>query len=77
MYADKFDGYYDELIGEWEEKMMEFKAEQETEQLFRDAQGLVDKIANILFKFGATIRKPKSSVKFSYTIFLSSRRTSM
>ena len=39
LYEDKFDGYYDELIGEWEEEMMEFKAKQETEQLFRDAQG--------------------------------------
>ena len=39
LYEDKFDGYYDELIGEWEEKMMEFKDEQETEQLFRDALG--------------------------------------
>ena len=39
LYADKFDGYYDELIGEWEEEMMQFKAKQETEQLFRDAQG--------------------------------------
>jgi hypothetical protein len=27
------------LIGEWEEKMMGFKAELETEQMFRDAQG--------------------------------------
>ena len=35
---------------------------------------LVDKIANILFKFGATIRKLQSSVKFPHTIFLSSRR---
>ena len=39
LFAEKYDGYYDELIGEWEEKMMAFKAEQETEQLFRDAQG--------------------------------------
>lgn len=30
---------YDEMIGEWEEEMMGFKAEQETELLFRDAQG--------------------------------------
>jgi hypothetical protein len=39
LYEDKFDGYYDELIGEWEEEMMQFKAKQETEQLFREAQG--------------------------------------
>ena len=39
LYEEKFDGYYDELIGEWEEEMMELKAEYETEQMFRDAQG--------------------------------------
>lgn len=39
LYAEKYDGYYDEPIGEWEEKMMTLKAEQEAEQLFRDGQG--------------------------------------
>lgn len=39
LYAEKFDGYGYQLFGEWEEEMMALKAEWETEQLFRDAQG--------------------------------------
>jgi len=39
LYVDKYDGYYERLIGEWEEEMMVFKAQQETAQLFRDGQG--------------------------------------
>ena len=39
LFEDKYDGYYDESIGEWEERMLEQKAKQETENLFRDAQG--------------------------------------
>lgn len=37
LYAEKFEGYFDEAIGEWEESMMQAKAEQETKLLFRDA----------------------------------------
>ena len=39
LFADKYDGYYDELIGEWEEQMEFAEAEQETQQIFRDGQG--------------------------------------
>lgn len=39
LFADKYDGYYDELIGEFEEKMEYYRAEQTTQQTFRDAQG--------------------------------------
>ena len=39
LFADKYSGYYDELIGEWEERMEEAEAEQETKQIFRDGQG--------------------------------------
>ena len=39
LFADKYDGYYDELIGEWEEQMEFAEAEQETRQIFRDGQG--------------------------------------
>ena len=39
LFEDKYDGYYDEPIGEWEERMLELKAKQETDQLFREAQG--------------------------------------
>ncbi len=38
LFAEKYDGYYDEPIGAWEEEMKETKAEQETQQLFRDGQ---------------------------------------
>lgn len=39
LFAEKYDGYYDEMIGEWEEQMEEAEAEQETQQIFRDGQG--------------------------------------
>ena len=38
LFADKYDGYYDELIGEWEEKMQEVASGQERQQIFRDGQ---------------------------------------
>ena len=39
MFVEKYDGYYDELIGEWEAKMEKAEAEQDTQQIFRDGQG--------------------------------------
>ena len=39
LYVDKFDAYYEQVFGEWEEDMEEAEAEQETWQIFRDAQG--------------------------------------
>ena len=39
LFEDKFDGYYDQLIGEWEEEMEGYRAIQETEQMFREGQG--------------------------------------
>ena len=39
LYAEKYDGYYDEPIGDWENDMLFYKAEQETMKLFRDGQG--------------------------------------
>ena len=39
LYFDKFDAYYEQVFGEWEEEMEEAEAEQETWQIFRDAQG--------------------------------------
>ena len=39
LYAEKYDGYYDEPIGDWENDMLFYKAELETMQLFRDGQG--------------------------------------
>ena len=33
------DGYYEQLIGEWEEEMEGYRAIQETEQMFREGQG--------------------------------------
>lgn len=38
LFDDKYSSYYDEYIAEWEEKMMEQKAEQETAQLFQEGQ---------------------------------------
>jgi hypothetical protein len=37
--AEKYDAYYDEPIGLWEEEMKMAEAEQETQQMFRDGQG--------------------------------------
>ena len=39
LFAEKYDGYYDEMIGEWEEKMKVCRAEQETDIIFREGQG--------------------------------------
>ena len=39
LFADKYDGYYDMLIGEWEEEMEGYRAEQETNDIFREGQG--------------------------------------
>ena len=39
LFVEKYDGYYDELIGEWEAKMEKAEAEQDTQQIFRDGQG--------------------------------------
>lgn len=39
LYVDKFSSYYDEAIGEWEERMKVAEAEQETQIIFRDGQG--------------------------------------
>ncbi len=39
LYVDKFSSYYDEAIGEWEERMKVAEAEQETQLIFRDGQG--------------------------------------
>ena len=39
LFADKYDGYYEDPIGAWEEKMEEAEAEQETQQIFRAGQG--------------------------------------
>ena len=39
LFADKYEGYYEDQIGEWEEKMLEAKARQETEMTFRDGLG--------------------------------------
>jgi hypothetical protein len=39
LFADKYGGYYDELIGEWEAKMETAEAEQETQLIFREGQG--------------------------------------
>ena len=39
MFVEKYDGYYEELIGEWEAKMEKAEAEQDTQQIFRDGQG--------------------------------------
>lgn len=39
LYAEKYDGYYEEAIGEWEEQMVEMRTRQEAEQMFIDALG--------------------------------------
>lgn len=39
LYVDKFSSYYDEAIGEWEERMKVAEAEQETQLIFCDGQG--------------------------------------
>ncbi len=38
LFSEKYDGYYDEPIGEWEDEMEELKAEKETETVFREGQ---------------------------------------
>ncbi len=39
LFADKYDCYYDQLIGEFEEEMLGHRAKQETTLLFREGQG--------------------------------------
>ena len=38
LYAEKYDGYFDYPIGAWEDEMEQYRAEQETERLFREGQ---------------------------------------
>jgi len=39
LYGEKYDGYYDILIGEWEEEMEGYRTKQEAEMIFREGQG--------------------------------------
>lgn len=39
LFGDKYDGYYDQLMGEWEEEMEGYRAEQDTDIMFREGQG--------------------------------------
>ncbi|MBQ9230513.1 MAG: hypothetical protein IJ190_04945 [Prevotella sp.] len=39
LFAEKYDGYYDEPIGAWESMMEEYEAMQETQRIFHEAQG--------------------------------------
>lgn len=39
LFAEKYEGYYDWQIGEWEEEMKRLQTEQETRRLFREVQG--------------------------------------
>ena len=39
LFAEKYDSYYDEPIGTWEEEMERYQAEQETARIFQEGQG--------------------------------------
>ena len=39
LFAEKYDSYYDEPIGTWEEVMERYQAEQETARIFQEGQG--------------------------------------
>ena len=39
LYALKYDDYFEEPLGQFEEQLAESRAEQDTEQMFRDGQG--------------------------------------
>ena len=39
LFAEKYDGYYDEPIGAWEDMLEQYKAEQETARIFSEGQG--------------------------------------
>ena len=39
LFAEKYDGYYDDPIGAWEDMLEQYKAEQETARIFSEGQG--------------------------------------
>ena len=39
LFAEKYDSYYDEPIGTWEEEMERYQTEQETAKIFQEGQG--------------------------------------
>ena len=39
LFAEKYDGYYDEPIGAWEDMLEQYQAEQETARIFSEGQG--------------------------------------
>ena len=39
LFAEKYDGYYDDPIGAWEDMLEQYQAEQETARIFSEGQG--------------------------------------